>query len=328
MDDLARYRVIERAPLRTRYRGMTITTVAPPSGGGVALVQMLALLDGFGLDKRDPVERAHLIVESMRRAYRDRALYLGDPDSPEAKSYRRLLDPTYLRRLRASIDPKRATPSVRITADPLPARQHTTHFSIIDGDGNRVAATLSINTPFGSGFTAPGTGVLLNNEMDDFARRPGTPNAYGLIGGAANAIAPGKRPLSSMSPTFLESDAGVVILGTPGGSRIPTMVLLATLEAAAGRGTPGAWVALPRYHHQYLPDVLEHEPGAFSDEMLATLSAMGHVPRATREPYGNMHIVARTKREGTMAAADPRGEGRAWVGRAATEKKNPPVPSP
>ena len=313
--DLARYRVIERAPLRTRYRGMTVTTAAPPSGGGVALVQMLALLEGYDLEAGNPIERVHLIVESMRRAYRDRAFYLGDPDFPEATSYRRVLDPGYLQRLRAGIDPKRATPSERVSADPLPATQHTTHFSVIDRAGNRVAATLSINTSFGSGFTPPGTGVLLNNEMDDFARKPGTPNAYGLVGGQANAIAPGKRPLSSMTPTFIETPDSVVILGTPGGSRIPTMVLLAMLEVAAGRGDPAAWVKLPRFHHQYLPDVIEHEPDAFDAETLLTIHALGHTPRATREPYGNMQIVQRDKRAGrTRAASDPRGEGGVWVG--------------
>ena len=327
-DDLAQYRVVERAPLRTRYRGATITTAAPPSGGGVALVQMLALLDGFDLDTRAPVERVHLIAESMRRAYRDRALYLGDPDFPEASGYRRLLDAAYLQRLRASIDPARATPSARLSADPLPGTGHTTHFSIIDAAGNRVAATLSINTAFGSGFTAPGSGVLLNNEMDDFARKPGVPNAYGLVGGSANAVAPGKRPLSSMAPTFVETADGIVILGTPGGSRIPTMVLLATLEAAAGRGTPSDWVALPRFHHQYLPDVLEYEPAAFGADTVAALGAMGHTARATREAYGNMHIVARTRRDGVQAAADPRGEGSAWVGHVKRSVKNPPGPPP
>ena len=326
-DDLAQYRVVERPPLRARYRGATITAAAPPSGGGVALVQMLALLDGFDLDTRTPA-RVHVIAESMRRAYRDRALYLGDPDFPEAQSYRRLLDPAYLQRLRASIDPARATPSARLSADPLPGTVHTTHFSIIDAAGNRVAATLSINTAFGSGFTAPGTGVLLNNEMDDFARKPGVPNAYGLVGGSANAIAPGKRPLSSMTPTFIETADGIVILGTPGGSRIPTMVLLAALEVAAGRGGPSDWVALPRFHHQYLPDVLEHEPGAFDADTLTALRAVGHVPRATRQRYGNMHIVAQSKRGAVQAAADPRGEGSAWVGRVKGSVKNPPGPPP
>ncbi|MFP5349749.1 MAG: gamma-glutamyltransferase [Gammaproteobacteria bacterium] len=326
--DLAQYRIVERTPLRTRYRGATITTAAPPSGGGLALIQMLALLETFDIDRRPPVARTHLIVEAMRRAYRDRALYLGDPDFPEAAGFRRLLEPSYLERLRASIDPARATPSARLGGDPLPGGAHTTHFSIIDTAGNRVAATLSINTPFGSGFTPPGTGVLLNNEMDDFAQRPGTPNTYGLVGSSANAIAPGKRPLSSMTPTFIETGDGIAVLGTPGGSRIPTMVLLAALEVVAGRGTPSDWVALPRFHHQYLPDLIEYEPGAFDTATAEALAAYGHTPRATREPYGNMHIVARTKRGGTLAAADPRGEGNVWVGNAGLRKKNPSVPPP
>ena len=313
--DLAQYRLVERAPLRARYRNATITTATPPAGGGVLLLQMLALLEPFELNAASTTERTHLVVEAMRRAYRDRALYLGDPDFPEAASFRRLLDPAYLRRLHASIDRQRATASRRLSGDPLPPTLHTTHFSIIDNDGNRVAATLSINTAFGSGFTPPGTGVLLNNEMDDFARKPGSPNVYGLVGGRANAIAPGKRPLSSMTPTFIDTGERVVILGTPGGSRIPTMVLLATLDAVAERGGAGAWAARPRFHHQYLPDVIEHEPDAFDVRTRQALTDLGHALRATGEPYGNMQIVVWDKTTGTTAAADPRGEGGVWVER-------------
>lgn len=313
--DLAQYRLVERTPLRARYQDAMITTAAPPAGGGVLLLQMLALLEPFELNAVSTAERTHLVVEAMRRAYRDRALYLGDPDFPEAASFRRLLDPIYLRRLHASIDRQRATASRQLSGDPSPPTLHTTHFSIIDKDGNRVAATLSINTAFGSGFTPPGTGVLLNNEMDDFARKPGSPNVYGLVGGHANAIAPGKRPLSSMTPTFIDTGDRVVILGTPGGSRIPTMVLLATLDAVAGRGDAGAWAARPRFHHQYLPDVIEHEPDAFDDKTRQALTGLGHTLRATGEPYGNMQIVVWDKPTGTTAAADPRGEGRVWVER-------------
>jgi gamma-glutamyltranspeptidase/glutathione hydrolase len=191
---------------------------------------------------------------------------------------------------------------------------NTTHFSIIDREGNRVAATLSLNTPFGSGFMPPGTGVVLNNEMDDFAVKPGAPNTYGLVGGDANAIVPGKRPLSSMTPTFLETDDAIVVLGTPGGSRIISMVLLATLEFAHGRGGPQAWVSLPRFHHQYLPDAVTHEARAFDADEARALQGFGHRLDAVRGSYGNMQLVTWYKKAGRLeAVSDPRGEGSARV---------------
>jgi gamma-glutamyltranspeptidase/glutathione hydrolase len=194
-----------------------------------------------------------------------------------------------------------------------PEGHHTTHFSILDREGNRVAGTLSINYPFGSGLVAAGTGVLLNDEMDDFSAKPGVPNAYGLVGGRANAIAPGKRPLSSMSPTFIESERGVAVLGTPGGSRIITMVLLGILAHEAG-GLPEDWVKLPRFHHQYLPDEIQYEPGALSPEVVRTLAARGHKLTEVR-PYGNMQAVFwDTRGAAVYAASDPRGVGTAVVG--------------
>jgi gamma-glutamyltranspeptidase/glutathione hydrolase len=225
-----------------------------------------------------------------------------------------LIHPWYAAGLRASIRPDRATPSASLAAaEPAPAGNHTTHFSILDRDGNRVAATLSVNYPFGSGFVAPGTGVLLNDEMDDFSAKPGVPNAYGLVGAEANAIAPGKRPLSSMTPTFVESERGVAILGTPGGSRIITMVLLGILDLEAGRG-PASWVARPRFHHQYLPDLIEYEPEAFSDEVLDALAARGHRLKQLARDYGNMQAIYWDyARQRVEAASDPRGIGRAEV---------------
>ncbi|MGQ0592781.1 MAG: gamma-glutamyltransferase, partial [Gammaproteobacteria bacterium] len=190
----------------------------------------------------------------------------------------------------------------------------TSHFSVLDVDGNRVAATLSINYSFGSGFMVPGTGVLLNDEMDDFSMSPDVPNVYGLVGGRANAIAPGKRPLSSMTPTFIETRERVAILGTPGGSRIISMVLLGVLEFARGNG-PYNWVSRPRFHHQYLPDRVEYEPGALDERERDGLRSRGHTLVELGGPYGNMQAVLWDRRLGVVrAAADPRGEGRARVG--------------
>lgn len=314
LEDLADYRIVERAPVRGEYRGMRIVSAAPPSSGGVVLLTMLNILSGYDLERLDPVIRKHLIVEAMRRAYRDRAEYLGDPDFV-AMPIERLIHPWYAAGLRAAIRADRATPSaalpVIVGAAPLGA--HTTHFSVLDREGNRVAGTLSINYPFGSGFVAPGTGVLLNDEMDDFSLKPGVPNVYGLIGAEANAIAPGKRPLSSMTPTFVETGRGVAILGTPGGSRIITMVLLAILDFAAGHG-PESWVALPRFHHQFLPDEIQHELNALSAEEVLDLEAMGHQLKPLDDTYGNMQAVLWDRvRNRVTAASDPRGVGRAEV---------------
>jgi len=224
-----------------------------------------------------------------------------------------LLAGTYLDSLRGLIGP-RALASTRLPKiAPAPERDDTTHFSIIDHDGNRVAATLSINGPFGSGFVPPETGVLLNNEMDDFAIASGVENLYGLVGSTANAIAPGKRPLSSMTPTFLETPREIVVLGTPGGSRIITMVLLATLDVAGGEGGAADWVRRRRLHHQYLPDVVQYEVGALSKQVLNGLQTRGHTLREVA-PYGNMQIVVYDKAAKRLGgASDPRGEGAAIV---------------
>jgi gamma-glutamyltranspeptidase/glutathione hydrolase len=313
LEDLEQYRVVERDPLAFEYAGMRIVSAPPPSSGGVALATMLNTLAAFDLQGGDEAARIHLIVEAMRRAYRDRAEYLGDPDYVEVP-VQRLAHPWYADGLRAGIRADRATPSAALpgSAGRLEAA-HTTHFSILDRDGNRVAATLSINYPFGSGFVVPGTGVLLNDEMDDFSAKPGVPNAYGLVGAEANAIAPGKRPLSSMTPTFVESGRGVALLGTPGGSRIISMVLLGILDLAADQ-PPSSWVSLPRFHHQYLPDVIQYEPGAFSAPVQESLQSMGHRLQALEDRYGNMQAVFWAYGENRVeAASDPRGIGAARV---------------
>ena len=313
LEDLQQYTVVEREPVTFQYRDLRIVSAAPPSSGGVALATMLHILEADDLARLDETDRTHVITEAMRRAYRDRAQYLGDPDFV-AVPIQRLLHPWYAAGLRASIRADRATPSASLPGgvDSVEGAD-TSHFSILDREGNRVAATLSINYPFGSGYVVPGTGVLLNDEMDDFSAKPGVPNAYGLVGAEANAIEPGKRPLSSMSPTFVESDAGVAVLGTPGGSRIITMVLLAILDLDEGH-KPQSWVSLPRFHHQFLPDMIQYEPGAFSQPVLEALEAKGHNLKTLDNGYGNMQAVYWDyDNHRVEAASDPRGVGSAQV---------------
>lgn len=313
--DLDAYQVIERSPVSGYYHGIKVTSAAPSSSGGLVLIEALNILSGYDLQKTDAITRKHLIIEAMRRAYHDRALYLGDPAFTDIP-VRRLLNDDYAAGLRSSIRFDKALPSELLSGEipHQPEGTNTTHFSIIDDEGNRVAATLSINFPFGSGLVAAGTGVLLNDEMDDFASLPGAMNGYGLIGGVANAIEPGKRMLSSMTPTFLETDTDVAVLGTPGGSRIISMVLLAALDFADGHG-PDSWVRVPRFHHQYMPDVIEYEKGALTDTELKALAALGHHTKETRYAYGDMQGVLWNKTTHSLSAAsDRRGEGKAVVG--------------
>jgi len=312
--DLEQYRVVEREPLVGEYRGMRIIAVPPPSSGGVALLSMLNVLSGFPLDEFDAVTHTHVLIETMRRAYRDRAEYLGDTDFITVP-VKRLISQVYGETLRKSINLEEATPSAALGGYAnTSGGYNTTHFSILDAEGNRVAATLSINYPFGACVVPPGTGVLLNDEMDDFSLKPGVPNLYGLVGGETNAIAPGKRPLSSMSPTFVEDESGVAILGTPGGSRIITMVLLGVLDVAAGN-KPASWVSLPRFHHQFLPDVVQYEPGALPRDVLEGLAERGHTLQALDSVYGNMQAVYWDRDAGRVyAASDPRGGGEARIG--------------
>jgi gamma-glutamyltranspeptidase/glutathione hydrolase len=308
VEDLARYEIKERKPIYGEYHGARIVSAPPPSSGGVALVDALNVLAAFDLESLDSATRKHLVIEAMRRVHRDRAEFFGDPDFVDVP-VERLIHPFYAAGQRTSLRMDRATPSEALPSvtGPEPGRQ-TTHFSIIDSAGNRVAATLSINFFFGSGLMIPGTGVLLNNEMDDFAAAPGVPNGFRLVGADANAIVPGKRPLSSMVPTFIEKPDGVMVLGTPGGSYIMGMVLLATLDWLDGV-PPEQIVKKGRYHHQYLPDMVSFEPGALSEEEQATLKRYGHNLRESRQP-GNMQIVTWDKKSGEVkAVSDPRGVG-------------------
>lgn len=310
LDDLRRYRVIERAPVKIRYFDATITTAPLPSSGGLTLAQTLNILSFLPLATSSEGDRQHWIVEAWRRAYHDRARYLGDPDFVEVPVMM-LASREYAAKRASSIARDAATPSSELAQDaaPIPAGASTTHFSIVDREGNRVAATLSINTPFGSGFVAGSTGVLLNNEMDDFAVAPGVPNAYGLVGSGANAIAPGKRPLSSMSPTFVEDERGILIVGTPGGSRIISMVSLAILDYLHRPDwTLATMVAAPRFHHQYLPDQVEIEPADELPSSRTDLERRGHKVVVAARRWGNMQAVHVEKASGrATAASDPRG---------------------
>lgn len=313
LQDLRDYRTVQRQPIRVPLaEGRELISAPPPSAGGLALAQSLLILQRLPWREAEPVQRSHLVVETLRRVYRDRGL-LGDPDfvdSPTAT----LLNPAYLQRLSDSIDPQRATPSSELPpAGTWKEGDHTTHFTVLDADGNAVSATLSINLPFGAAFTVPGTGVLLNDEMDDFAADLEGANAYGLAGSHANAIAAGKRPLSSMSPTFLESPSELTSFGTPGGSRIPSMVLLSILEYLDGQPIQ-RWPAVPRYHHQYLPDVIEHEPQTFSAAQIAELQARGYRLKNVEREYGNQQVLRWNKATGEVeAASDPRGVGNSDV---------------
>ena len=314
LSDLENYKVVERPPVVFEYQGTRVVSAPPPSSGGVVLAQALQILAAFNLREMGSVQRKHHIVEALRRAYRDRAVFLGDPDFTEVP-VQRLLAPAYLEGLSLTIDSSRASVSRLMGGAPAPAPTgvDTTHFSIIDKEGNRVAATLSINTPFGAGFVAPDTGILFNNEMDDFSSKPMTPNTYGLVGDAANAIAPGKRPLSSMSPTFLETPDRVGILGTPGGSRIISMVLLAILDFVDG-SLPQSWVSQRRFHHQYLPDQVQFERYGLTEYEQTRLTALGHELKESGWRYGNMQAVLWDRRDNRVyAASDPRGEGMAQV---------------
>ena len=311
--DLETYRAVEREPLKARIRDLEIVTAAPPSSA-VILIEMLNMLLDVNLKAMPVAERAHFTVEAMRRAYRDRAAYLGDPDHVEIP-LAMMVHPQYAAGLRAGIHPRRATPSTLLPGIATVPREaaNTTHFSVLDFEDNRVAATLSINYPFGSGFVVPGTGVLLNDEMDDFSSKPGVGNVYGLIGSRANAIAPGKRMLSSMSPSFLSNRSRIAVLGTPGGSRIPSMVLLATLGFVQGESAQ-ALVTKPRFHHQYLPDTIEFEPGALDAGVQEVLRGFGHALAPTERPYGDMQaIVWDLEHDKVEAASDPRGVGLAKV---------------
>jgi gamma-glutamyltranspeptidase / glutathione hydrolase len=309
LEDLAAYRVVERKPLIGEYHGARIVSASPPSSGGIAILDALNILSGFDLHRYDSATRKHLVIEAMRRAYRDRAIYLGDPDFV-TMPLPQLASKDYAAGQRSSIRTDKAMPSNMLPGiESEPGGMQTTHFSVLDADGNRVAATISINLYFGAGYIPPKTGVLLNNTMDDFSTKPGRPNEFGLVGAAANAIAPNKRSLSSMSPTFVETPKGLMIAGSPGGSYIISMVLLGTLNYLDGMNAADI-VKYPHYHHQYLPDEVDYEQGALTDAEIKALHAKGHTLKVSGRQWGNMQVITWDYATGKVdAASDPRGEG-------------------
>jgi gamma-glutamyltranspeptidase/glutathione hydrolase len=310
--DLRDYAVVERTPLTGTYRGYDIVTSPPPSSGGPGILQMLGVLDGSGYQKSGAGSAAelHYLAETMRRFFADRAVSMGDPDFVKVP-LASLLDPAYIAQLRKSIDPEHATPSSRIHAGkPLgPESSETTHYSIVDAAGNAVAVTYTLNFGYGNGVTVPGLGFLLNDEMDDFAAKPGAPNGFGLVQGEANAIQPRKRPLSSMTPTIVTRGGKLaLVLGTPGGPTIINTVLQVLLNVVDfGMNVQDA-VDWPRIHHQWLPDRLLMERG-FSPDTIALLKARGH----RIDMVGSIGEVAAIQVDGAWleGAADPRTEGTA-----------------
>jgi gamma-glutamyltranspeptidase/glutathione hydrolase len=303
--DLAGYQVKERAPISVDYHGYRVVTAPPPSSGGVAIAEILNILRGVDLDKLDRAHRAHYVIEAMRRAFRDHNDYLGDPDFVKMP-LDMLLSPYYADGLRQSILPDKATPSSMLPSsgghDPGP---HTTHFSIIDKDGNMIAVTSTVNYTLGSTFVAAGTGVLLNDEMDDFALVPNKPNVYGLLGSKANAPEGGKRMLSSMSPSLVIGKDRTAVIGSPGGSTIITQVLEGILAFIDGKDA-SAIVAQKRFHHQFMPDRVDVEAGVFDPATTRELERMGYTLHP-REPWGFMNVVTWDHRDNKLdAASDPR----------------------
>lgn len=314
LEDLAKYRIKIREPLIGAYHNMLIITAPPPSAGGIALLTMLNILSHYPLSSFSKVQWIHYLVESMRLAYWQREQFLGDPDFVTIP-VEKLISAENGKQLSTLIPPQKAIASTVLQGQAKNSQEeknnstNTTHISVIDTEGNRVSATMTINYIFGSSVVAEGTGVLLNDEMNDFSSKVGEENVFGIVGADKNEIAPGKRPLSSMAPTFLELPGRVAILGTPGGSRIPTMVLIASLVFHDAYGAI-SMVSAMRFHHQYLPDVLQFEPDTFSVPIQEELKAMGYHLMQLGQYYGDMQAITWDKQTNVLtAASDPRSIG-------------------
>jgi gamma-glutamyltranspeptidase/glutathione hydrolase len=312
LDDLRNYQPKWREPVLGSYRGLRVASFPPPSSGGAVLVQALNVLEGFDLRalRAGGAPAMHLVTEAMKLAFADRAAFMGDSDFVDVP-IERLVSKEYAQLQRARIDESHAT----VIAAPggIPEDAGTTHLSVTDSKGGAVALTMTINTPFGSGITVPGTGVVLNNEMDDFAIATGTPNSYGLIDTrGANLPAAGKRPLSSMTPTIIDRDGQLfMVSGSPGGPRIISTTLLTILNVVDWQMDPQAAVSAPRYHHQWDPNTLRVEPD-FAGEVISALEALGHaVDRSSRTWSAAEVIVVDSESGNHLGGADPRTDGAA-----------------
>ena len=321
-DDLSEYKTVTRKPVKGVYKGYDIYAMSPPSSGGVHIVQMLNILSGYDLqaDGHNSADYLHKLIESMRRAYADRSKYLGDPDFVDVPT-RELMAMNYADDLRSDIDLSKASKSSDILPGALLPYEsvNTTHYSVIDKNGNAVAVTYTLNFSYGSGHSVDGAGFILNNEMDDFSAKPGSPNGYGLIGGRANAIEPHKRPLSSMTPMIAKKDGQVAFAtGSPGGSTIITSVLQLALNVMEWDMNIAEATHRPRMHHQWLPDIVITEPG-ISKDTLKALEAMGHnLPKDESGDFAHT-VLGRVNTVGqsgsySLGAADPRGPKSAAIG--------------
>lgn len=315
LQDLEKYRIVSREPVKGIYRGYEVLSMPPPSSGGVHLIQMLNILEGFPLSEygANSAQTIHLIAESARLAYADRAEHLGDPDFVSIPQ-RGLISKRYAERLASDIQMNQITSSKQVRAGRASdfESEQTTHFSIMDNFGNVVSCTYTLNLNFGSGIVARGTGVLLNNEMDDFSAKPGTPNAFGLLGGSANAIAPGKRPLSSMTPVIVLKDGKPwLATGTPGGARIITTVLQTLINTIDFKMNIAEALSIPRVHHQWMPDYLRIERG-ISPDTIRLLKNKGHEVRI----MPTMGRVQSVQQQGgaLFGASDPRNPDGAAIG--------------
>ncbi|MEJ8802988.1 gamma-glutamyltransferase [Pontibacter sp. H249] len=309
--DLEKYTAEWRQPITGKYKDYKVISMGPPSSGGVALMQLLTMIEPYNISKygwQSP-ETIHLMAEAERRVYADRAAYLGDPDFVKVP-VEQLLDQEYLKDRMKSVSLEKATASAEIKEGVLPVyeSEQTTHLSIVDAAGNAVSVTTTLNGSYGSKVIVEGAGFLLNNEMDDFSAKPGVPNMYGLVGGKANAIAPGKRMLSAMTPTILEKDGKLfMVVGTPGGSTIITSVYQTILNVIEHNMTMQQAVAAPRFHHQWLPDAIQHEPKAINPEVRTQLQNKGH-KLMERSTYGRVDVILVLPNGKLEGGADPRGD--------------------
>jgi len=313
LEDLKNYKVVERQPLTGSYHGYNIIAAPPPSSGGIGMLQILGMLEGSGYEQSGAgsATAIHYVAECERRFYADRSEFMGDPDFFK-NPVRQLLDPAYIASRRATIDPHHATSSDQVKAGNINMHEstETTHYNIVDAEGNAVAVTYTLNGSYGSGVTAPSLGFLLNNEMDDFAAKPGEPNMFGLVQGEANAIQPGKRPLSSMTPAIVMKDGKLfMVIGAPGGSRIPTGVTEVFLNVVDFHLNPQEANDWPRFHHQWRPDKLYVERGT-SPDTIALLKQIGHMVEPAAG--GVARVEAIVLENGWLeGASDGRGNGKA-----------------